>query len=229
MGSTECLDARRAVALGELARTQTALDLFAQGGGGEATEDGLPAAREVVLHAHFAATTSGEQTVFGPTGRLEERHRLLLLGQLQSWCADSRTTITVKPIIDLNTEESTPAYAVPDRLREQVDLRDRTCVFPWCGRNARACDIDHVIEFDHDAEAEGREQPGPTTTSNLAALCRSHHRLKTHSAWRYRMTQRGVFEWTSPHGHRYRRDRHGTTALDPPEPGPPLIPRQHRP
>jgi hypothetical protein len=29
-----------------------------------------------------------------------------------------------------------------------------------------------------------------------------------------------VFEWTSPHGHRYRRDRHGTTAIEPP-PEPP--------
>ena len=27
-----------------------------------------------------------------------------------------------------------------------------------------------------------------------------------------------------PHGHRYRRDRTGTTALDPPDPGPPRIP-----
>ncbi len=30
--------------------------------------DGLPAAREVVLHAHFDAATVGEQTVFGPPG-----------------------------------------------------------------------------------------------------------------------------------------------------------------
>jgi 5-methylcytosine-specific restriction endonuclease McrA len=228
LGSTDSLDARRAQALGDLARTQTALDLFSQGGGAEAT-GGLPAAREVVLHAHFDASIDGDQTVFGPTGRLEERQRLLLVGQLQSWCSDSRTKITIKPVIDLNTEISTPAYEIPARIRESVILRDRTCVFPWCGRNARACDIDHVIEFDHDADAGGREQPGPTTTSNLAALCRFHHRLKTHSAWRYRMTQPGVFEWTSPHGHRYRRDRTGTTALDPPDPSPPRVPRQHRP
>ena len=90
-------------------------------------------------------------------------------------------------------------------------------MFPWCTRPARGCDVDHVVEYDHDAEAEGRPQPGPTDTGNLGALCRFHHRLKTHSAWRYEMTSPGVFEWTSPHGHRYRRDRDGTTALDPPE------------
>ena len=229
LGSTETLAARRATALGDLARTQTALDLHAAGQSSVGGADGLPAAREVVLHAHFDATTDGDQTVFGPTGRLDEGQRLLLLDQLRSWCADSRTKITIKPVIDLNTDLSTPAYEVPDRIREQVIPRDRTCVFPWCTRPARGCDVDHVVEFDHQAEAEGRPQPGPTTTSNLAALCRSHHRLKTHSAWRYDMAAPGVFEWTSPHGHRYRRDRHSTTALDTREPDLPQIPSQRRP
>ena len=231
LGSTESLDARRAAALGDLARTQTALDLFAERGGSTTEDkDGLPAAREVVLHAHFDATTTQDgATVFGPTGRLEERQRLLLLDQLRSWYSDSRTTITIKPVIDLNADLSTPAYGVPDRIRDQVLLRDGTCVFPWCTRPARACDIDHIVEFDHDAAAEGRPQPGPTASSNLAALCRSHHRLKTHSAWRYDMVEPGVFEWTSPHGHHYRRDRTGTTALDPPDPGPSRIPRPRRP
>ena len=180
-----------------------------------------------MLHAHFdAGITEQGVTVFGPTGRLEEGQRLLLLDQLRSWCTDSRTRITIKPVIDLNTDLSTTGYAIPDRIREQVILRDRTCVFPWCTRPARRCDIDHVVEFDHDADTDGRPQPGPTTTSNLAALCRFHHRLKTHSAWRYQTTAPGVFEWTSPHGHRYRRDHTGTTALDPPEPS---IPHQRRP
>ena len=102
---------------------------------------------------------------------------------------------------------------------DHVVLRDRTCVFPFCARPARGCDVDHVIEYDHDAEADGRPQPGPTETDNLGALCRFHHRLKTHTAWRYDMVAPGVFEWTSPHGHRYRLDRTGTTALDPPDPG----------
>ena len=214
LGSGDSLDARRAAALGELARTQTALDLAGAG----ADPDRLPAAREVVLHAHFDALTVGEQTVFGPTGRMEEGQRLVLLDQVKSWCGDSRTKVTVKPVIDLNAELSTPAYEVPDRIREQIVLRDRTCVFPWCTRPARGCDIDHVIPYDHDAEAEGREQPGPTATSNLAALCRFHHRLKTHGAWRHRMTPNGVFKWTSPHGHRFTRDRTGTTAIDKPDP-----------
>ncbi len=121
LGSAETLDVRRAKALGDLARTQTALDLFHQGHTGPKDKDGLPAAREVVVHAHFAASTAGEQTLFGPTGQLEEGQRLVLLDQITSWCGDSRTKVTIKPVIDLNAELSTSAYAVPDRIREQVD------------------------------------------------------------------------------------------------------------
>ncbi|WP_231249147.1 HNH endonuclease signature motif containing protein [Nocardioides furvisabuli] len=230
LGSQESLDARRAKALGDLARTQTALDLFQHGHTSGPDGQALPVAREVVLHAHVDATLSGDTTVFGSTGRLEEGQRLLLLDQLKSWCGDSRTKVTVKPVVDLNQPKAAPGYAIPDRIRELVVLRDRVCVFPWCGRPARGCDVDHVTEYDHDADAEGRPQPGPTHTDNLAALCRFHHRLKTHTAWRYAIIEPGIFEWTSPHGHRYRRDRDGTTALDPPGPGqgPPRIPSPRR-
>jgi hypothetical protein len=229
LGSTESLDVRRAKALGALARTQTALELHAQGDRGSRDTDGLPVAREVVLHAHFAAPTDGEATVFGPTGRLEEGQRLVLLDQVKSWCGDSRTKVTIKPVIDLTRVLAAPGYVIPDRIREFVILRDRTCVFPWCTRPVRGCDVDHVVEYDHDAEAEaeGRPQPGRTSTANLGALCRLHHRLKTFTAWTYRMVAPGVFEWTSPHRHRYRRDTNGTTALGPIDP--PGIPPPRRP
>ncbi|MBD3915808.1 HNH endonuclease signature motif containing protein [Nocardioides hwasunensis] len=225
LGSEESLDVRRAKALGDLARTQTALDLFHQSGGSAKSDtistdaddrDGLPAARQVVLFAHFDAHTAGDTTVFGPTGQMEHARRLALLDQIQAWCADSRTEVTVTPVIDLHHQLNTPAYKIPDRIRDHVTLRDRTCVFSWCARPARACDIDHIVAFDHEADADGRPQTGPTETGNLAALCRFHHRLKTHTGWRYRMVEPGVFEWTSPHEHRYRRDHTGTTRIDEP-------------
>jgi hypothetical protein len=242
LGSELPLDARRAKALGELARTQTALDLADVAGGGfearsarTSTTEGadtdaaamdLPAAREVVIHAHVDASFSGDATVFGPTGRMENGQRLVLLDQVRSWCADTRTKVTIKPVIDLNIPLTAQGYDIPDRLREQVQLRDRTCVFPGCARPARRCDVDHVIPWDGEADAEGRPQPGPTVTWNLACLCRFHHRLKTHTSWRYETTAPGVFEWTSPHGLRYRRDHTGTTELDPTDP--PGIPRPRR-
>ena len=107
--------------------------------------------------------------MFGPTGRMEEGQRLVLLDQVQGWCADTRTKVTIKPVIDLNAELTAPGYEIPDRIREQVVLRDRTCVFPWCTRPARRSDVDHIIEYDHDAEAEGRDTTRPDDdVSNLA-------------------------------------------------------------
>ncbi|MFC7727951.1 HNH endonuclease, partial [Nocardioides sp. GCM10028917] len=141
LGSKAPLDARRAAALGDLARTQTALDLHAHGATGARNADGLPAAREVVLHAHFDVSAVGDATVFDATGRLEERKRLVVLDQVRNWCGDTRTKVTVKPVIDLNADLSTPAYEVPDRIREQVILRDRRRVL---GSDAtphlRSCD-----------------------------------------------------------------------------------------
>jgi hypothetical protein len=135
LGSEASLDVRRATALGELARTQTALDLASPIGGRATRDDGavpgphLPAAREVVIHAHFAATTDGTATVFGSTGRMEEGQRLVLLDQVQGWCADSRTKVSIKPVVDLNAELGAPGYEVPEWLREQIALRDGACVF----------------------------------------------------------------------------------------------------
>ncbi|RNM13032.1 HNH endonuclease signature motif containing protein, partial [Nocardioides pocheonensis] len=69
---------------------------------------------------------------------------------------------------------------------EQIELRDRTCVFPWCNRPARGCDKDHVVPWEHG---------GPTSSDNLAALCRRHHRLKTHGGWTYTRVEPGTYLW----------------------------------
>ncbi|QBX57126.1 HNH endonuclease [Nocardioides seonyuensis] len=237
LGSTESLDARRATALGHLARTQTSLDLAGLlGHESSAADDGqppsvveegrqarhetpttptprLPAARQLVLHIHLTAAAVGGGIVFDHLGRMEEGMRLTLLDQVRSWCGDSHTKVVLKPVIDLNQPLRANGYAIPDRIRERVVLRDRTCVFPHCTRPARRCQVDHIEPYDHDAEAGRRPQPGPTETANLAALCTFHHRLKTHTGWRYTMVEPAVFEWTSPHGHRYLRDHDGTTPL----------------
>lgn len=240
LGSTASLGARRAMALGDMSRTQLALDLTARAerDRGPATPtvahpsrpgDAEPAgraaghdeafsrtAREVVLHLHLSAADTGSGGAgIDRWGRLEEGQRLVLLDQVRAWCGRSHTRVTLKPVIDLATELSTTSCAPTPRQREQVVLRDQTCTFPWCSRSARRCDIDHVIPFDHDAAAHERPQSGPTATSNLAALCRTHHRLKTHGRWRVRPIASGVLEWTSPHGHLFLRDRTGTSRVDP--------------
>jgi hypothetical protein len=48
---------------------------------------------------------------------------------------------------------------------------------------------------------------------NIAALCRRHHRLKTHTPWTYTAIDPGTYLWSSPHGYQFLRDRHGTTDV----------------
>ena len=227
LGSSEPLAARRAKALGDLARTQTALDLYAHGAG--ARDVDRPAGRPRGRPARplrRARSTGCPRSSDRPGG-----------WRRASASSSSTRSRTGAPTPAPRSPSSPSSTSTPTcrrrRTRSPTGSASRsfsataTCVFPWCTRPARRGDIDHIDEYDHQAEAEGRPQSGPTRTSNLAALCRFHHRLKTHSAWSYRMTEPGVFEWTSPHGHHYRRDHHGTSPIDPP--GPPDVPRPRRP
>ena len=110
----------------------------------------------------------------------------------------------IRPIRNLNEHIRVDAYEVPDRLADQADQRDGSCIHPWCTRPARSCDKDHCQPYDR----------GSTTSSdNIAPLCRSHHRAKTHSGWSYRILRPGAYLWTSPTGHTYYRDGTGTTDL----------------
>ena len=122
-----------------------------------------------------------------------------------------RHHVVVKPVIDLNEHIHLNAYEVPARLQEQTELRDHTCVFPWCTRPARRTDSDHCIPHD---------QGGTTCSCNIAPLCRRHHRLKTHSAWTYTTLEPGTFLWSSPHGYQFLRDHTGTLDVTPKRPPP---------
>jgi len=211
LGCEETLDARRAMAVGEMARTQLALDLASDDDLESGTTDGgTGSGRGVTIYAHLDPD-SPHATLDNP-GAGD-----VLIHQIQAWCQAVGNTVTIKPVIDLNTETSTDAYTPTTKLTEQVRLRDQCCVFPHCTRRARYCDLDHRIPYHQTDPATG----GKTTTSNLALLCRRHHRTKTFSAWTYDTPQPGVYDWTSPTGSRFRvtrSRRHGrmplTTQID---------------
>ena len=85
-------------------------------------------------------------------------------------------------------------------MRDQVMLRDAHCVFPSCHRDSRSCDLDHITEY---VLVDDGGPPGQTRPSNLASLCRAHHRVKTHASWNYKRLDDGSYTWTSPTGHQY--------------------------
>ncbi|HSN43432.1 MAG TPA: HNH endonuclease signature motif containing protein, partial [Propionibacteriaceae bacterium] len=143
----------------------------------------------------------------GQVGRCENTRTPIHAETIRSWCGNPDVTLTVKPVIDLADHVRVDQYEVPDRLKERVDLGAVTCVFPWCTRPARtACDHDHAIPHDHG---------GSTCSCNVAPLCRHHHRLKTHTPWRYKLLEPGVYLWTSPHGYIFLRDHTGTVDVTP--------------
>jgi hypothetical protein len=216
LGSTEPLDVRRAQAVGDLARRQLALDLEAEPSPAQPTRRSKP--RQVVLHVHLSeAAIAGAD----PVARLERADSLIGVEQVRAWCGNTDAQVVVKPVIDLDACRGSESDAVPDAIAEQVALRDRTCVFPWCTRPARSCrPDDHACDGDH---VVARARGGPTCSCNIAPLCRRHHRLKTHTPWSYVVVDPGTYLWTSPHGYQFLRDPGGTldVSADRPRPQPP--------
>ena len=82
-------------------------------------------------------------------------------------------------------------YEPPQALRDFLIARDRKCRFPGCGRSAIHSDLDH---------AESWESGGSTSPENLGALCRRHHKLKTHHGWKVESYSDGSCLWKSPAG-----------------------------
>lgn len=100
------------------------------------------------------------------------------------------TEPTTGALLDFGRE----SYEPPQPLVDFLLARDRTCRFPGCRAPAYLSDLDH---------AQSWESGGTTSAQNLGALCRRHHRLKTHGGWKLESASDGSCIWTSPHGKRY--------------------------
>jgi hypothetical protein len=86
------------------------------------------------------------------------------------------------------------SYEPPQALKDFLIARDRTCRFPGCRRSAILSDLDH---------AQSWESGGQTSVENLGALCRRHHKLKTHYGWQVESFADGSCMWRSPAGKEY--------------------------
>ncbi|MDQ1103924.1 HNH endonuclease signature motif containing protein [Nocardioides zeae] len=246
LGCDQDLDVRRSIALGEIARRCEGVATLEYGAAsGPAGDEPRPvqrARREVVLFVHLdQAAITGTLNGFGPgidhctgtTGidlaRLDTPgapRGAVTVEQVQAWCAAPDTTVTIKPIIDLNIDDAVNGYTPPNRIADHVRARWPRCVFPYCTRSSRTADLDHCQAYDEHGP------PGQTSTKNLFPLCRRHHRMKTHrelrtgKRWTYRPTHPDNGEpphaliWTSPTGLRYLVDRDGTRPWPPPDEAP---------
>lgn len=220
---------RRVLALSTLVRrgAQDALDLGGSGGDEGARDEAASMTASHVgsghrarsdrvrlyVHASLAELLSGTADdgsiregsgAVGEAVGTVERLGPLTLARLREWVGHSR--VTVVPVLDLADAPWVPRHDPPPRMAEQVVLRDTGCVFPRCGRDARACDLDHVDPWRAPPPPPPTASPatsppptGATTPDNLAPLCRRHHRLKTAGTWTYERVD-DAFLWRGPHG-----------------------------
>lgn len=188
--------------------------------------------RQVVLYVHLGESDlrGGRHT---DVGRVESTGAPVTAETIREWCGDSSTRLSARPVLDLATSLHADSYEVPERLREQIRLRDGTCVLPGCRAPGLHCQDDHIEPYDHGDPSRG----GPTHTENLALLCQRHHTLKTHHGFGYTRLASGVVLWRTPHGLRVRRNPDGTTddvaglpddASSPGGPGRPRCPGARR-
>jgi hypothetical protein len=97
----------------------------------------------------------------------------------------------------LGATMGTSAYRVPARVQRFLEARDRTCVFPGCGRPASQTDKDHRTPW----------PAGATEVDNLQCLCRHHHRAKQ-TVFTVEQID-GDYRWTTRGGWMFWRRRQG--------------------
>jgi hypothetical protein len=104
-----------------------------------------------------------------------------------------RTTLLAPPFntpslpLDIGHSDSIPAS-----VRRAVQLRDRGCAWPRCGRPAAWCDVHHLQH-----KADG----GTTSVGNCVLLCQFHHDVCIHRrGWRLVLHPDGTTTAYGPDG-----------------------------
>ena len=172
LGDPDPLGARKAKALGLIADEQTTLDL---GHPSDTEVVPRPSLAKTRLYLHLTLTdllTMGDPLLQTRVGEVE-RLGPATLDRIRDWLAASRATIV--PVLDLSRDDAVDQHDPPPWMRETVILRDPHCVFPWCTRDARTCDLDHIEPY---VDRGRGGPPGQTHPTALAPLCRRHHRAQ---------------------------------------------------
>ena len=149
-------------------------------------DPGAPGERyQVVVHVDaevLADSAQPGQSVLedGPRVSAETSRRLA--------CDASRVVMRHDPDGQL-VEVGAQTRTIPAALRRALTNRDRGCRFPGC--HVPVCQGHHVRHW-----AAG----GPTTLSNLALLCRRHHRAVHEEGYRLERLPDGALQFRRPDG-----------------------------
>ncbi|CAN7409806.1 DUF222 domain-containing protein [Microbacterium sp. LjRoot45] len=159
----------------------------------DVSNDAIPAGEAIIARVQVtvpALTAAGHDDAPAELigkGPIDTATALRLAGTATGW-----DRVLTHPVT--GTVLAIDRYRPSDHLKRTLRVRDEHCRFPGCRMPTGRSDIDHTTAREHD---------GPTELTNLAHLCRRHHTLKHHSAWRVRQTPDGILHWTSPTGRTY--------------------------
>jgi hypothetical protein len=147
------------------------------------------------LYLHAELTDLADDTVgVGSVERLGP----ITTAKIREWVGHA--SVTVLPVLHTDRTDAVDRHDPPAWMRELVTLRDPHCVFPWCTRDSRSCDLDHIDPY---VDPDDGGPPGQTHPANLAPLCRRHHRAKTTRHWVYTRSPDGAYTWSNHHDLRY--------------------------
>jgi len=176
---------RRADALGALAAG--ASRLVCGCGASDCAAAARVCSRDVVIHVVAdQATVEGSSAAPGVMPGAEG----LISAEM---VAEMAKNARLQPVIPPD-DVPEPRYIPSAKLADFVRCRDLTCRAPGCDRPAVDCDLDHTVAY---------RDGGWTHASNLKALCRKHHLLKTFGGWLDKQLPDGTVIWRLPDGHTY--------------------------
>jgi 5-methylcytosine-specific restriction protein A len=109
-------------------------------------------------------------------------------GALRTLCCDAAAVPIVLDGKGQPLDVGRATRTIPDGLRRAVAARDRGCAHPGCDRPPAWCECHHLVPW---------ELGGETKLSNLAMLCRAHHRQIHSTEWICRIRD-GLPEFVPP-------------------------------
>jgi len=171
-------------------RADSAIDLLVSG---DLVDGGLPSARVsvgVLVPVLTLLGHSDEPGILDGYGPIDAETARRLAAH-----APSFTRLLTHPVSGALLDIDRTSYRPPADLKRWMAVIDQTCTFIGCGRLARNSDLDHTVDHQYG---------GTTRASNLAHLCRHHHRLKHMTRWTVKSEPGApghrTVSWTSPTG-----------------------------
>jgi 5-methylcytosine-specific restriction endonuclease McrA len=176
-------------------RQADALALLAESALHQGLDPGVPGERyQVVVHVDASALAEREPSEpakpSDPPGQsvLEDGTRVSAETSRRLACDASRVVMRHDAqgrVVEIGAR----TRAIPPALRRALAHRDRGCRFPGCG--GRFAEGHHLRHWAHG---------GPTTLSNLALLCRSHHRAVHEEGYQVARGPDGALRFRRPDG-----------------------------